>query len=120
MAQLILSNRLKGFQDSLGEFGQTWGQQRQLKLQNQRQAEQDAIAAQAAQRASETHGLQMQAGRVALSEAERARANGMEMDSLANQLTQADAGQVMGPTAQGDFQAGMADPWAPMKDRLRA
>lgn len=120
MAQLILSNRLKGFQDALGEFGQTWGQQRQLKLNNKRMAEQDAIAAQAAQRAGESHTLEMQKGKLALSEAERARAAGLEQQSLADQLAQADTGQVMGPSAQGDFQAGLEDPWAPMKDRLRA
>lgn len=119
-AQLILSNRLKGFQDAANDFGQTWGKLKQLRLENERQAKADAIAQQQAEQAKLEGAQRLKLGGLNLANAEREQGRALEMDSLKTQFSQADAGQVMGPQMAGDFQAGLADEWAPLKDRLRA
>lgn len=103
---LYLSNRLENMLAAGERLGQTVAANRQLKLENKRQAEQDAQTA-------KLRGLQ-------ISEAERQKAKAAEQDALAAELAQADTGSVMGPTQAGDFQTGLADPWSPLKDRLRA
>lgn len=113
MAQLIIPNRLKDTLGAIEGFGQTYGNLRQLRLQNDRQSKLDA-------QSKLESDQRLAAGALGIESEKAEQARKMELRALESQLGQADAGQVMGPAMPGDFQAGMKDEWAPLKDRISA
>lgn len=113
MAQLIIPNRLKDTLGAIEGFGQTYGNLRQLRLQNDRQGKLDA-------QSKLESDQRLAAGALGIESEKADQARKMELRALESQLGQADAGQVMGPSQAGDFQAGLKDEWAPLKDRISA
>lgn len=111
--QVYLSNRLQKLYDSAGQLGDYFEGDRKLKLERERQLRLDKMAAD-----ESAAGIASQAAMTEARTLENDRTK--RITGLTEQLGQAETGNVMGPTQSGDFQAGMADPWSGMKDRIRA